>query len=1021
MADETACGACGARVLGTDRFCRSCGVVLAGADVEADARKTVVVLFIDLVGSTTLAEQLDPEVLRGVLDRYYKVVSECIAEHLGVVEKYIGDAIMAVFGVPVSREDDAVRAVRAAYTATQLVRRLGAGLRLPGVALDVHCGISAGEAAVITATGAHLRVIGDTVNTAARLQSAAGPGEVLVNEQVADVVRPFVELAAVEPLRLKGKADPVPAWRVQSLQAPAPLDDRARLVGRRAEHDALVSAYRSVVLDRACRQVTVLGTAGMGKSRLVREFTGGAETRDALVLTGRCESYGGDITYQPLASMLLESLPGGWSQVRALFGGADAAADDRRALSCLSSVVTREPESHLPVGLEEIAAAVRGLFSVLARQRPLIVVWEDLHWAEPALLDLIDGLAAWLRDVPVLLVCVARNEFPDLPPGGARIELEPLDGTETRELVAELVAAGSAEVQGQARTAAAEHIAAVCEGNPLFATMMADTLADDRTPAELPPTVSAVLRARVDALPRDERLVLQRAAVCGREFRAGWLRMIAGQDGDTPEPRAALGGLLRRGVLQQVDVDRYRFVQNLLHDTGYAMTAKSSRARWHVALADGLSGVPEAVMYHAEAACLLLREISPGDAALARLSGTAVRLLEAQGTIALHRKDLDAATALLERALALLSPGAARYAGVVLRLTDAYVASGDGERALAVLTAPELSDLGRDDRLTVELQLSTVRLRLGLIAEPDGRAFAADVSGRLAGFPGDDLNWCLRHQFVALLELAAGRTGVAEAELRHALDRARILDDHYSQDRLLGALCELGQWSPTPAADGLRLCAELEERFASDRLLLVPVLVTKARLLALTGDGVGARAAVQQARRHAADLHARLAELAVTQVDALVAGLLGEHATARLLFSTAAAELRELGHPVSALTLEVYAVREILRDGDVASAARALEQFGDDGLEPAARVWLDLLRARLAGDPGLAGEVVETLDSEDPCLLGDAWFEYAEVLRLDGQLSTAAAAAERAIGYYGAKGATLPVETVRSWAAGALR
>ncbi|MFD0660947.1 AAA family ATPase [Thermocatellispora tengchongensis] len=459
-------------------------------------RRNVVVLFADLVGSTGLAERLDPELLQQVLDRYHQTCTAAIAEHGGVVEKYIGDAIMAVFGVPVGSEDDALRAARAAHAVLARVRELGAGLApVLGTGLDVHCGIAAGEAIVVDSPGSGLRVIGDTVNTASRLQSAAGSGEILIGDDAARMIRSWARVEAVPPLTLKGKSAPVRAWRLLSVESEARHqdDDQIPLIGREEELQQLAQAYRRAVRGRQCCQVTLLGTPGIGKSRLVREFLR-TLPEEVMALTGRCHSYGAGITYRPIAEML-ESLNGHWPAVSAEIEPASV-----RVLRGLATAPAGSGTAGEDPGVEEISRAVRGLFEALARRRPLAVVWEDLHWAEPTLLDLIEDLASWLMDVPVLLICVARPELLDARrtwgggiPCSFALELAPLARAPMERLVAELFVrrASAAEVVGHGPGDSADRlcrrIVAGSDGNPLFAELLLETLSEEGRTRRRPP------------------------------------------------------------------------------------------------------------------------------------------------------------------------------------------------------------------------------------------------------------------------------------------------------------------------------------------------------------------------------------------------------------------------------------------------------------------------------------------------------------------------------------------------------
>lgn len=1013
---------------GSDRFCRNCGAPVLDGDPPTEVRKNVVVLFIDLVGSTGMAERHDPEVIRRVLDRYYRTCADCVIEHGGTLEKYIGDAIMAVFGIPTSREDDAVRAIRAAHTAVDLVRGLGADLRLPDIELDAHCGISSGQAVVVHAPGTEFRVIGDTVNTASRLQSAAGPGQVLVNGEAAHLVRHEVELAEVAPLPLRGKANPVPAWQVVSLHASTAPADRTAMVDRHQERAALAAAYRRSVAESTCHRVHVSGGAGLGKSRLVRDFTSGPEARTATVLTGRCESYGKDITYHPVVSMI-ETLTDGDAGLPDVLGGDDA---DRRALLCLTALCAGCTDGdRSPAGAAEIRWAVARLITTVARRGPVIIVWEDLQWAEPALLDLIDELVDSLRDVPVLMVCVTRILPGDGRSGDTqvRIGLEPLTPTDTMRLAVALAGTATAEVTAQSGATGltdTARIAQASDGNPLFAVVMADAIADGRPCDSVPPTVTAVLQARFDALPATERLVLQWAAVIGREFDTDTLLVLAAAQARTPvDVPAALRGLVRRGVVQRAGTGRHQFTQTLMYETCAAMTAKTQRADWHAVLAGAgwdRGDRQEVVMHHAETACLLLREVRPDDRRLPDLLDKAVPMLAEQGSVALQRKNLTAAVALFGRALALTSPGQPGWAALIVRLCEALLTAGDSERALRLVQESGQDCPRSRDRLTLRIQRGIVLLRLGMIEFDAARAEIDAITTELVDDADDDLNWCLRHQLAGLLDHACDRTGVAEAEFGEACSRARRLGDKYVEDRLLGARCELAQWSPTPVPEALRLCDELVRRFDADRLLLVPVLTTRARLLAMTDRITEARAALATARQHATDLRATLAGLAVTQMDAVVDAMAGDHDKAITRFTEAAAGLREVGHVVPARTLEIYAIREMVRAGGqhAAGAGALLGRSDDSQLDQRARVWAGLLRARLfGGDRAVefSRGVLAAILSQDPCLLGDAWFEHATIAHAGGRHHEVAPAIARSLGHYSAKGATLPARMVRTWAA----
>ncbi|WP_169949130.1 AAA family ATPase [Microbispora sp. H11081] len=1010
------------------------------AGASRPARRNVVVVFIDLIGSTELAERLDPELLRDILDRYYQACTSGISEHGGVVEKYIGDAIMAAFGIVGGREDDALRAIRAAHTALLRVRALSDDLApTHGIRLDVHCGVSAGEAVVIATPGAHMRVIGDTVNTAARLQSAAGAGEILVGDEVARMVRAQARLEPVPPLTLKGKSSPVRAWRVTSLEPEAARDDdQIPLVGRTAEIERLRTAYRKAVRDRRCTVVTVLGVPGIGKSRLVRDFVHGLPA-EVTVLTGRCRSYGVGITFRPVVEMV-ESLGDDWHGVLP-----ELAAASRSALRGLVAAdAAHAPRTGEDPGVEEISRAVRALFEALAGRGPLVVVWEDLHWAEQTLLDLIDGLTSWLADVPVLLVRVARPELLETRPAWAMgtdhavaFELRALDAAQMELLVAELAANRLPEAEVTAHDMAAgqalcRRVAESADGNPLFAELLLETVAEEGEDAPLPPTIQALIGARLDRLDDGERDVLERAATIGHVFTRDQLDVVCAADPPVPlDAGGLLGRLLRTRIIRRGGAPgSFHFAQTLTRDTVYAMTRKDLRATWHLALADRISGRAAVsspseegshgdLAHHLETACLLKREVRPDDPLLPSLTERAARALVGEGTRALHRKDLPAAIALLERGRDLLPAGHADHRALAVRICDAGLARGESDRPYAALDVAErmLPDDPRT-RLTCAIQREMLAVRFG------GRPASAErFRAPLAADPGDDLGWCRFHHLEALLHIGEGRSGAAEAALLDALARARSLGDRYEENRLLSGLCELAQWSPTPLAEGLSLCAGLSVRFGADRAMLLPVLVTEARLRALAGDVDTALAILDTADGHAVDLHLGLAATAVLQVRGLVESLVGRHDAAEALFRRAAADLHRAGQSEPARTLELYAARELLRQGRHSEAAREMERLRDEGGRLQARGELIRLAvsariAALDGDHGTAGALAVRAEellarTDDPCLRGDVLADLAEVHLAAGRTGPAARAAARALRGYATKGAELPARRVR--------
>ena len=424
-------------------FCPGCGAPLAVVATR-EVRKVVTVLFCDLTGSTAIGDRTDPEALRALMNRYYDAARTVLERHGGTVEKFVGDAVMAVFGIPVSSEDDALRAVRAAVELRDVVHELG---------LEVRIGVNTG--AVVAGEGDTL-VTGDAVNVAARLEQAAGAGEILLGDDTLRLVRDAVSTEAVE-LTLKGKSDTVPAHRLHELDASAAgveRDLQRPMVGRERERARLRADYADVVAGSTCRLFTLIGSAGIGKSRLVADFLGHVGDQ-AAVARGRALSYGEGITYWPLVEMLIQ--------------------------------LGIEPSEAIRASPGETQLSTRALLERQAAVQPLVLVLDDVHWAEPPMLDLVEHIADWSRSAPILLLCLARPELLDVRPGWAggklnatSVLLEPLARSEVDVLAGELLAGVELDESTRAR------ILSTADGNPLFLEEMAALARDARGNVDVP-------------------------------------------------------------------------------------------------------------------------------------------------------------------------------------------------------------------------------------------------------------------------------------------------------------------------------------------------------------------------------------------------------------------------------------------------------------------------------------------------------------------------------------------------------
>ena len=568
MIEMQVCAGCGKESDEAFAFCPHCGDRLTAERIQ---RKIVTVLFCDVVGSTASGESVDAETTRSLLAHFFVRMKGIIEAHGGVVEKFIGDAVMAVFGVPVAHEDDALRAVRAASEMRAA---------LPELKLLARIGINTGEA--VTGTAERL-VTGDAVNVAARLEQVAAPGTVLLGAGTVQLVQDTVDVSPVGSLELKGKSEPVPAWELLSLRrAPAEHRPPTRMIGRKAELEQLRTVLDQALRERSCRLFTIFGDAGVGKSRLASEFLAGLEAR---VVRGRCLSYGKGITYWPIVEVV--------KQLDALPKNEAAAAAIRSLLGKIESGTSAE----------EIAWAFRELLEQEAQDAPLVCVLDDLHWGEETILNLVEEVAALARDAPILLLCMARTDLlehrsalGDGNPNATATLIEPLDEEESVSLLEELSGvrgdAGAADVEaGATDRELRERICAAADGNPLFIEELHALVQQSRVgELAMPPTIHALLAARLDQLDPTERGVLERGAVAGRVFHQSAVEYLV--DGES-KVHPCLNALVRKELIQpheaQIPGDyAFRFRHQLIRDATYDALPKTVRAELHERFADWL-------------------------------------------------------------------------------------------------------------------------------------------------------------------------------------------------------------------------------------------------------------------------------------------------------------------------------------------------------------------------------------------------------------------------------------------------
>jgi class 3 adenylate cyclase/tetratricopeptide (TPR) repeat protein len=948
-----------------------------------EVRKTVTILFCDIVDSTGQGESTDPEVVRSRLARFFDEMKTVIERHGGTVEKFIGDAVMAVFGVPIAHEDDALRACRAAIEMQEAS---------PGLEIEGRIGLMTGE--VVTGTEERLAT-GDAVNVAARLEQAALPGEVLVGEPTVRLVREAAEVEPVEPLELKGKAEPVPAYRLLRVRDAPEWRHDVRFVGREHELALLQEALERMRAEKRCELVTVVGEAGVGKSRLVAEALAPIE---AMVVRGRCLPYGEGITYWPVVEVLkqLDVLPAD-----------EAAAAAIRSLLGVSEMGT---------SAEEIAWAFRKTLEQAAAERPLVVVFDDIQWGAETFRDLIEHVALLSSGASILMLCMARPELTERRPAWTvTLRLEPLAVEEVEELIAE-----------RAPEQLRERIARAAGGNPLFIEEMLAMAGEADGEVVVPPTLQALLAARLDQLETAERSVLERGAIEGEIFHRGAVQALSP---DGTQVTLHLAALVRKGLIRpdkpQLDgEDGFRFRHLLLRDAAYEALPKAVRAELHERLATWLEQhgaelveLDELLGYHLEQACHYRAELGlPSDDELA---ATARRRLTTAGRRALLRQDAGAAVRLLERAIALAPPAELDLA-LEVDLVDALLFTGNGVEALrrAGSLAERASAAGdRVAELCGRIKVDVIRL----YREPEGATekLAALLKQALPVFEAAEDDFALYLGYFARGHVAAG-SGQMDAAL-DAFERAFVHARRAGlpHQPLVGRFA--GRFrGTTPVSELLAWVDEQKAPGEWDYFLRRP----RAHALAMVGRFEEARAILAEARAELADRGGELALALTMDSSGEVALLAGDPASAVEFGEEAFGLFGELGEKraqsaaAGALAQALYAL-DRLEEAE-AWAARAAE------LGTSHDAWIGMLwrqvRAkvlarrgeheeaeRLAREAVAVGEDTDWLDGQ-----GDAHADLAEVLALADRPQEAVGALEEALARYERKENIVMAERVRA-------
>ena len=1000
-------------------------------------RKTVTILFSDVVTSTELSERLDPESLRRVMSRYFDEMRAIVERHGGTVEKFIGDEIMAVFGIPIVHEDDALRAVRAAAEMRERLSALNDDLEATwGVRLSARTGVNTGEVVAGDPLAGGTYVTGDPVVLAKRLEQAASPGQILIGKATYPLVKDAIKAGPLESFPVKGKAQPVAPLSLDEVDVNAPglarrLD--APLVGRRAELAWLSEGFDEAVRGSTCRLLTVLGPAGIGKSRLAAELFETLGDRAAW-LTGRCLPYGDGITFWPLAQIVREA--GG---IGAIAGALEGSNDADVVIELVQGTIGPSPAVG---GSDETFWAVRRFFEALASSGPLVVCLEDIHWAERTLLDLIEYLAVWIRSAPILLLCLARPDLLETEPAwiaprphASVLVLEPLSEPEADVLLDAL--RGDVMLTESMR----RRIAATSEGNPLFVEQMVAMAAEEENgELAVPPSIHALLAERLDRLSAEERAVVERASVIGKEFVRREIFELC-----PPELRPSVGrnlmALVRKDLILPAASansrdDGFRFRHALIRDAAYDGLPKEIRAELHEHFAAQVEAdvgeheleLEEIIGYHLEQAVQCRVELGLLDSATYELALRSGTRLAAAGRRAFARGDVPAARKLLERAVNLLDTHVETRAEVLLDLGAVTREQGDPVRADQVLAEAEaLARSSGNERLRMRVEVERSVLRLYLDAGIEARQVleVAERATPVFEASGDELGLSRAWALVAEAQWFRSQFGMMEDILGRARVYAERAGDRRTMSWILGAMCRVAVVGPLPVDEGIRRCLAIRAE-ARGEPTLQPVVESMLSVLeAMRGRFAAAREHYSESQRAFEELGFSFRLASFRMYHGWAELIAGDSTAAERELRIGYDALQRTGERTTLSTMAAFLARAVFAQGRYDEAERLTEVSSEAGSDddPITQAMWRGTRARVVAvtgrsdteAEGLAREAVE-LSFETDCvnMQADTLVDLAETLRLLDRGGETTDILEEAIELYERKGNVVSATAVRA-------